>query len=172
MTQHGIYVASRASVPERGAMWRALRAQGAPIVSSWIDEDGEGATDNFGDLWERICREVTGAAALILYAEPSDFPLKGAYIEVGMALAAGVPVYAVLPGVKLEPRSMRPVGSWLMHPLVEVSDSVDTALSAALARASFPAPRIVSSRRRAGRFPDFTGYSVRARQETSDADPR
>jgi hypothetical protein len=132
MTRRGIYVASRASLPERGAMWRALRASGVPIVSSWIDEDGEGATDDFGGLWERICREVTGAAALILYAEPGDFPLKGAYIEAGMALAAGVPVYAVLPGVDLEPRSMRPVGSWLMHPLAEVVGSVEVAVQKAL----------------------------------------
>lgn len=131
-TQRGIYVASRASVLERGAMWRALRAGGVPIAASWIDEDGEGATGDFGELWGRICREVTGATALILYAEPSDFPLKGAYIEVGMALAAGVPVYAVLPGVQLEPRSMRPVGSWLLHPLVEIAPSVQIAVERAM----------------------------------------
>ena len=54
----GIYVASRASVPARGAMWRRLRSEGWPIVSTWIDEDGEGQTDDFSDLWERIHREV------------------------------------------------------------------------------------------------------------------
>lgn len=127
----GIYVASRASVPERGAMWRRLRAEGAPIISTWIDEDGEGATADFGDLWSRICSEVTGAKALILYAEPDDLPLKGAFIEVGMALAASIPVYAVLPGIRLEPRSMRPVGSWLAHPGVHIVDDVATAVSRA-----------------------------------------
>jgi hypothetical protein len=124
----GIYVASRASVPERGAMWRALRADGWPIISTWIDEDGEGATDDFEELWRRIEQEVTGAARLIFYAEPDDLPLKGALIEAGMALAAGVPVYAVLPGVRLEPRSMRPVGSWLAHPKVQIVATVEEAL--------------------------------------------
>lgn len=125
----GIYVASRASVPERAALWRTFRADGWPIVSTWIDEDGEGATEDFGELWERITREVTGAAGLVFYAEPGDLPLKGALVEVGMALAAGVPVYAHLPGIALEPRSMRPVGSWLRHPLVTVVDRIETALT-------------------------------------------
>lgn len=124
----GIYIASRASLPERAAKWRALRAAGVPIISSWIDEDGEGATGDFCELWARIGREVTCASALILYAEPDDFPLKGALIEVGMALASGVPVIAVLPGVELEPRSMRPVGSWLAHPLVSRASTVEEAI--------------------------------------------
>jgi hypothetical protein len=125
----GVYVASRASVPERGRMWRGLRAKGAPIISTWIDEDGEGQSQDLGDLWDRICREVTGAARLILYVEPGDFPLKGAFIEVGMALAAGVPVFVVAPGVDLEPRSLRPLGSWAKHPLVTFCDTVEAALS-------------------------------------------
>ena len=128
-TAGGICVASRASVPERGAMWRRLRAEGWPIISTWIDEDGEGETGDFGELWHRIEREVTTASRLVFYAEPDDLPLKGALIEAGMALAAGVPVYAVLPGVQLEPRSMRPVGSWLAHPNVKIVDSIEAALS-------------------------------------------
>lgn len=126
----GIYGASRASVPERGAMWRRLRATGAPIIASWIDEDGEGQTDDVGALWLRIEREVTSAALLILYVEPEDFPLKGALVEVGMALAAHVPVVCVLPGVVLEPRSMRPLGSWARHPLVSFADTVEEAIAA------------------------------------------
>lgn len=133
-SRHGIYVASRASVPERAAEWRRLRDHGWPIVASWIDEAGEGETGDFAELWARIQREVTGAAALIVYAEPGDFPLKGALVEVGMALAAGVPVYAVLPGVVLEPRSMRPAGSWLAHPGVAVVPNLAGALAAIIAR--------------------------------------
>lgn len=125
-----IYVASRASKPERGEMWRGLRAAGWPIISTWIDEDGEGATADFADLWTRIEREVTTATALVLYAADGDFPLKGALIEVGMALASGVPVFVVLPGVELEPRSMRPVGSWMAHPLVSVARGLDAAREA------------------------------------------
>lgn len=126
--RHGFYVASRASVPERGAMWRSLRQSGVQINSSWIDEDGEGQTNDFSELWLRIQREVESSEALILYAESNDFPLKGALIEVGMAISAGVPVRVVLPGVKLEPRSNRPVGSWLAHPGVIVVDNIRAAL--------------------------------------------
>lgn len=127
--RYGIYVASRASVPARGRMWRDYRSAGYPIISTWIDEDGEGATADLGELWSRIIAEVTSAKRLVLYAEPYDLPLKGALVEVGMALAAGVPVVAVLPGIALEPRSMRPIGSWLKHPLVFIALDVSEALS-------------------------------------------
>lgn len=130
-----IYVASRASTPERPAMWRRFRAEGFPIVSSWIDEAGEGQTGDFGELWFRICREVTTATALVLYVAEGDLPLKGALIEVGMALAAGIPVHVVLDRIVLEPRSLRPIGSWMSHPLVMRHLHVDSALRAAITRA-------------------------------------
>jgi hypothetical protein len=106
-------------------MWRRLRAQGWPIVSSWIDEAGEGETADFEDLWRRVEREIGGAAGLILYAEPEDFPLKGALIEAGMAIGMGRPVYVVTPGVILDSRSRRPLGSWLNHPLVGMCATVE-----------------------------------------------
>lgn len=114
----GIYVASRASVPSRPAMWRDLRAAGWPIVSTWIDEAGPGETADLGELWQRIQAEVQSAQGLVLHVEPDDFPLKGALVEVGMALALGKRVGVYAPGVDLEPRSMRPLGSWARHPQV------------------------------------------------------
>jgi len=135
-TRPCIYVASRASVPERGAMWRKLRDAGAPIISSWIDEDGPGQTQDFGELWTRIAREVTSADGLILYVEPDDFPLKGALVEVGMALAVERPVYVVAPAVKLETRSLRPLGSWASHPLVHFAPTVADAINAITAAAA------------------------------------
>lgn len=118
------YVASRASIPERSAMWRRLRSEGLDITSTWIDEAKEGQTHDFGDLWTRIIAEISNADALILYAESEDFPLKGALIEAGVAIALGKKVYAVLPGVRLEGRTLRPVGSWLAHPLVKRCDAI------------------------------------------------
>jgi len=97
-------------------MWRALRDQGARIVSSWIDEDGAGQTADFSDLWSRIEAEIRSADRLVLYAEADDFPLKGALVEVGMAIAMGKPVYLVLRNVELDPRNFRPLGSWAAHP--------------------------------------------------------
>jgi hypothetical protein len=123
-----VYVASRASIPERAAMWRELRANGAMIVSTWIDEDGEGETGCYTELWSRIEQEIRAADRLVLYVEAEDFPLKGALIEVGMALAMGKPVFVVAPGVTLHPRSMRPLGSWAAHPGVSFVDTVPQAL--------------------------------------------
>ena len=126
-----IYVASRASLPERGQMWRKFRDQGIPITSSWIDEDGEGATADFSELWTRIAREIAESLTLILYAEPEDFPLKGALIEAGIALGLNRRVIVCLPGVDLDSRSMRPVGSWIKHPLVTRIDDIKGAVKIA-----------------------------------------
>lgn len=123
-----IYVASRASLPERPAMWRKLRSAGWLITSTWIDEAGEGETASFADLWHRIEVEIKASDGLILYAERDDFPLKGALIEVGMALGMRKPVAVVLAGEPfLELRSLRPVGSWLHHGLCNVFGSVEEA---------------------------------------------
>lgn len=126
-----IYVASRASVDARGRMWRGLRDNGVRITSTWIDECGEGATDSMEELWLRITSEIAESAALVLYAEFSDFPLKGAFIEAGIALGMGKPVVVCLPGVPVEPRSCRPIGSWINHPLVSRVDDIHAAIALA-----------------------------------------
>lgn len=113
------YVASRASLPERSSMWRDLRSSGWLITSSWIDEAGEGETDDFAQLWMRISNEIWMADALVLYAEGGDFPLKGALVEVGIALALNKTIYVCLPGVELQGRTARPIGSWIFHPSVK-----------------------------------------------------
>lgn len=123
-----IYVASRASVPERPAMWRKLRdAHGWNITSTWIDEAGEGETGDFAELWTRIEAEIDKSEGLILFAKQADFPLKGALIEVGMAIGMRKPVAVCLSGPPfLEARSLRPVGSWLQHPRVRLFHGDDT----------------------------------------------
>lgn len=120
-----IYAASRASVPERPAMWKKLREQGVRIVSSWIDEAEP--TADLGELWARIATEIASADVLVLYAEKEDFPLKGAFIEAGLALGMGKPIRVVLPGVELEAPSYRPIGSWIKHPLVSIHSDVEEA---------------------------------------------
>jgi hypothetical protein len=123
-----IYVASRASLPERPAMWRRLRDEGWNIVSTWIDEAGDGETDDFSELWNRITREIQSACKVVLYAEQCDFPLKGAIVEAGIALGMGKSVVVCLPGVVLDGRSSRPIGSWVSHPRVYRIDDLNEAM--------------------------------------------
>lgn len=131
-----VYVASRASVPERPEMWKTLRDRaGWKISSTWIDEAGQGETGDFGELWSRIEREIAMSHGLILFARKEDFPLKCALVEVGMAIGMGKPVAVCLAGEPfLETRSRRPVGSWLEHPGVKLFEAGD-GLADALAQA-------------------------------------
>lgn len=124
-----IYVASRASIPERSAMWRRLRDDyGWQITSTWIDEAGEGETADFTELWDRIVREIAAARKLVFYAKAGDFPLKGAILEAGIALGMGKPVIVCLPGVALEGRTFRPLGSWIKHRNVIRCDNLRDAM--------------------------------------------
>lgn len=125
-----IYVASRASVPERSAMWRQLRSKGWNIISTWIDEAGEGDTEDFTELWDRIQREVEQCQVLICYLERDDLPLKGALVEVGMALSQNKLVLVVIPNhATFLDRNCRPVGSWIKHPNCIVMNSIEGALN-------------------------------------------
>lgn len=129
MLKTGIYIASRASFPQHPANWRKLRdVEGWNVNCTWIDEAGAGETDDFSELWLRIESEIRDAERLILYVEPEDFPLKGALIEAGMALAMGTPVYIVAKGVTIEKPNFRPIGSWVNHPLVKIVDTMEDAL--------------------------------------------
>ena len=87
----GVYFASKAKHAHR---WLALRADGVKTTSSWIDEAGEGETADSAELSERCLQEIAGAGRVVLYCEPGEI-LKGAILEAGAALMAGVPVFLV-----------------------------------------------------------------------------
>jgi hypothetical protein len=89
--RHGIYIASKTKHADK---WKRLRDQGVPIISTWIDEAGAGETSDFHDLWKRCLTESATCGALVSYREPGEV-LKGGWVEIGAALANGVPVYAV-----------------------------------------------------------------------------
>ena len=90
--RRGIYIASKTAHAER---WRFLRDKvGDPIISTWIDEAGAGESADLNDLWTRCIAEATSCELLIVYREPGEV-LKGAWVEVGAALAVDTPVYAV-----------------------------------------------------------------------------
>lgn|SRR3990167_5519652 len=89
--RHGIYMASKT---KHAPMWRDMRQSGVPINSTWIYEAGAGESACLADLWLRCIGEAVCARALVVYREPDEV-LKGAFIEVGAALAVGIPIFAV-----------------------------------------------------------------------------
>jgi hypothetical protein len=111
-------------------MWREFRRRGVRITSSWIDEAAPGQTECFAALWDRIQTEIILADHGVLYAEPDDFPLKGAFIEAGMALMGGKRITVCLPGVHLD-GSHRPIGSWIEHRSVARNDDIHNVLGIA-----------------------------------------
>lgn len=129
MSNVGVYIASRTYHASR---WRRLREDtGIKITSTWIDEAGPGQTADIGQLWTRIAAEVASSERLVFYVEPGDFPLKGALVEVGMAIANLIPIWVVAPGVALDPVSFRPIGSWVRHHLVSFAETTAEALGGA-----------------------------------------
>jgi hypothetical protein len=86
-----IYTASKTV---HAGLWRDLRAAGYPIISTWIDEAGQGETKDFSDLWQRCISEAVAASITIVYREAGE-TLKGAFVEVGAALASGKRVFSV-----------------------------------------------------------------------------
>lgn len=114
-----IYIASKTKHAEK---WRRLRDdQQYRIVSSWIDEAGAGETKDKSDLAQRCIREAYEADILLLYAEEGEY-LKGAFIELGAAMAFNTPVCIVGPAL---PDS----SAFLSHPHIYRFDNVDDALT-------------------------------------------
>jgi hypothetical protein len=120
-TRSGIYVVSRASIPERPAMWRRLREAGWPVIATWIDED---TPVDRGELLSRCVREAASAERVIVYVEPGDLPLRIGWVEVGAALSAGTHVFVVAPDV-----SDATLGHLTMHPLVSRCATVELAMT-------------------------------------------
>ena len=89
MIKSKIYIASKTKHAER---WKKFRDEGINIISSWIDEAGQGESKSLRDLWIRNINEAKSADFLIMYNEPEEIP-KGSLIELGAALANNVRVY-------------------------------------------------------------------------------
>lgn len=121
----GIYIASKTKHADR---WRCLRDDRPngiefPICSTWIDEAGEGESSDLSDLWQRCIHEASHADVLVAFQQDADETWKGAFIEIGAALSAGVPVIVIGPNSSL---------SFAHHPLVSTDDEVWNAMIRAL----------------------------------------
>lgn len=115
-----VYVASKSCHgPEWVTLRDAWRTLAAPveIISTWIDEAGEGETQSWTALWGRCIREAMTCDLLIAKHYPGE-EWKGAFVEIGAALAFGRPVYVI----------GDPPGSWVHHRLVHPATDVIDAL--------------------------------------------
>lgn len=110
-----IYIASKAL---HRPQWRDYRKLGVPIISRWIDTPDEHldrelpAGFDFAQLWTQCVEDVVAADVTVVYVEHGEV-LKGAILEVGVALGLGKKVVACGPM-----STFLANGTWIHHPLV------------------------------------------------------
>lgn len=132
---NSIYVSSKS---EHAEMWRLARDSDYPgIFSSWINENtGLSGQGSQPPPWVNVLSEISRCYALVLFWDmENDWNLKGSYVEVGMAIALGVPVFVAAPETKDElatedydedydeyedETTDRSLGHWTNHPNVIV----------------------------------------------------
>ena len=112
-----VYTASKL---KHGAMWRALCAENSHFIAHarWLKHNSIGTPDDPADavaFWLQDEQDVKDADVLVLYAEEGE-KLRGALVEVGIALAWGVPVIVV--------GSHSDYGTWQFHPGVRRVDNM------------------------------------------------
>jgi len=115
-----IYVASKA---KHGQMWLDLKEKyQLPIKASWLNVYKEGMIEDYAAHWMTCISEVSSSRAVMLYHKQGEVQ-KGALVEVGAAILAGVPVFVFGDVIHDE------LGSWLNHPSVCRCSSVEVAVS-------------------------------------------
>jgi hypothetical protein len=112
-----IYIASKT---RHGKYWKQLRSSGVNVISTWIDEVGPGETKDPAELSQRCIAEVKECDCLLLFISAEDQP-KGAFIEVGAALAFSKPIRVVAPFYR--------IGIFQHHPSVTQFTTVADALN-------------------------------------------
>jgi hypothetical protein len=113
-----VYVASKSKYGANWREWRDAWADlGLTVTSTWIDESSEGESADLADLWKRCIAEASAADFLIAWYTPGD-EWKGAYVEIGAALASGKPVYVIGPAP----------GSFKNHPLITLASDPNDAI--------------------------------------------
>lgn len=113
-----VYVASKT---KHAPKWKDMReVRGLKIVSTWIDDAGQGGAIDRADLAARCIQEVIEADCLIVYYEPGEY-FKGAFIEIGAGFAAEKPIYVI--GEPLPETS-----TFRSHPLWHQVETVSSAI--------------------------------------------
>lgn len=108
-------------------MWRKFQ-QEVPHVffnARWIkraEKESDLKNDDFRDLWKECQQDIQDSDVLLVYAEDGDH-LKGALVEVGMALASNVNVLLV---TSVEDKHV--YGTWMHADGVEWATTIEEAM--------------------------------------------
>lgn len=114
-----IYVASKII---HAPMWREYRdKRNMPISSSWINNPTDNVEQDFKKMWVKYINEIKSSNFLIAYRESNEI-LKGAYIEIGVALSSDIEVFLV---------GIEPGVSFAFHPLCHTCETLDIAFNLA-----------------------------------------
>lgn len=126
--RYPIYVASKI---EHFGMWKELRRKWKPhnidIVSTWIDKIDPATGDkhkhplHLAADWIENIRDLTACKTVVCYAEETTQMLRGALVEVGVAIGQHKPVIIV------GDPDLACWGSWQYHPLVTYARTLDGA---------------------------------------------
>ena|SRR5438309_255045 len=117
-----VYIASKIMYAERfrrlRTEWNAHRVE---IYSRWLDQavhENSATPDDFHIFWLTDEQDVKESDAVIVYGETGD-TLRGALVEAGIAIGAGIPVIIVGDSPSF--------ASWQYHPKVVRADSLEHA---------------------------------------------
>jgi hypothetical protein len=100
-----------------GKIWwaprfRQLRDElGFPVNARWIDLESDNPIVMYRKdlLWQMCLEDVTQSDFLLLYCGDESEEQRGALVEIGMALAAGKPIYAIGHCKSIRPNSISDV---------------------------------------------------------------
>lgn len=120
-----VYTASK--LGQYAKRWRALKEDllpfGIDLHARWyrqVELGVEETPENAAVFWQQDIEDVQNTAAVLVYGE-DDEQLRGAYVEAGIALGAGIPVIVVTNGYYY--------GTWIYAPGVVRVDTLDDAIS-------------------------------------------
>ena len=114
-----VYFASKVKHYQK---WIAFSHPQIAVSSTWMHHAYN--VRDWPEHWARIIAEIDNSDFLIAYHEPGETP-KGALIEIGLAMARGIPIYAINFGSE---------HTWQWHVRVEIVSSVDEAIALELGK--------------------------------------
>jgi len=124
LSNHAARVKVYASGPGALRSWieEVKKKPGIQLVSDWEHLPLAVPLGLEKIIWTNILYQVNSADVLLLRAA-EDAPLRGALVEVGMALAFNTPV------VFWADSPHEHFGHWMHHPLIHLADNLDEAIA-------------------------------------------